>query len=156
MSELVRLAAEDEDDLQILSALLQDAIVFVGEMGFTPSTRRFALLAARFRWETPAHTKRGLFGRKTVADEPFERVRTGVHFDTVRKVRVTGIDQSETARVLELLAITAEEGEGGVTITLSFADGASVALDAEVIDAHLSDRSEIWRTPAKPEHALDD
>ena len=156
MSDMVRLRAEDQDDLNIVSALLQDAVVFVGEMGFTPSTQRFALLAARFRWEEKPHTKRGFLGRRTVADEPFERVRCGLHFETVRHARLTGIDQSQTARVLELLAITAENADHGVTITLNFADGASVALDAEVIDAHLSDTSEAWRTPAKPEHALDD
>lgn len=155
MSDLIRLKAEDVDDLNIISALLQDAVVFAGEIAFTPATRRFGLMAARFRWEEKPRTKRGLF-RKAVADEPFERVRCGLHFDTVRAVRRKGFGQDEPARVLELLAITAETTDQGVTLTLSFADGASIALDAEVIDAHVSDVSEPWRTPAKPEHALDE
>ena len=45
------LMAEDEQDLRILSALLQDAILPASEMSYDPRGRTLALLLNRFRWE---------------------------------------------------------------------------------------------------------
>ena len=47
---MLKLRAHDADDLQVMAALLQDAIVPVSEMLFLPNAKRFILVANRFRW----------------------------------------------------------------------------------------------------------
>jgi hypothetical protein len=51
--DLLRLLALDQEDLAIVSAHLQDAVVRVGDIAYLPKERRFALLARRFDWEAP-------------------------------------------------------------------------------------------------------
>ena len=44
--------AEDDDDLQVISAALQDAISTVGEIAYEPSrARRLTIALNRFCWE---------------------------------------------------------------------------------------------------------
>ena len=45
------LAAEDAEDLQIVSAKLQDAVAKVADLVWLPKARRFAALFNRFKWE---------------------------------------------------------------------------------------------------------
>ncbi len=53
MADPLKLRGEDEDDLAVISAVLQDALVAVGEMAYFPEEARFVLVANRFRWESP-------------------------------------------------------------------------------------------------------
>jgi len=54
----LRLMARDKEDLQVLSALIQDAIFPATEMTWDRKARRFALLLNRFRWEDADGTGR--------------------------------------------------------------------------------------------------
>ena len=49
---MVRLRALDAEDLQVVSALVQDAVVPGSEMRCDRKGRRFAALLNRFRWES--------------------------------------------------------------------------------------------------------
>ncbi|MGY9006559.1 MAG: DUF2948 family protein, partial [Alphaproteobacteria bacterium] len=49
--EPLKLRAIDSDDLDVLGAFLQDALVPVCDMQFIPDERRFVLVANRFCWE---------------------------------------------------------------------------------------------------------
>ncbi|MBV5335567.1 DUF2948 family protein, partial [bacterium] len=51
MNKPIKLRAEDEEDLAVISACLQDAILPVAEMCFERAARRFVLVANRFKWE---------------------------------------------------------------------------------------------------------
>ena len=51
MSERLQLRAVDADDLSILGAYLQDALVPVSDMCFLSAENRFVLVANRSRWE---------------------------------------------------------------------------------------------------------
>ena len=81
-----------------------------------------------------------------------ERIRAGVHFDSVLKVRTSGIDMADRAGLLPILAVVAEPSEDGHIVTLRFAAGAAVALTVECIDCRLSDIGEGWPTPNRPDH----
>ena len=70
MSRL-KLAAADAEDLEILSARLQDAVLKLKDVTWLPKKRRFAAVVNRLQWEE---------GGKT-------RVRAGLHFDGVLKVQ---------------------------------------------------------------------
>ena len=49
MAEL-KLIAFDVDDLAVLSAHLQDAVLKVGDIAYLPRERRFAAIGNRFDW----------------------------------------------------------------------------------------------------------
>ena len=47
----LRLIAFEVDDLQVISAMVQDAVLPACEMSWRLNQRRFSLLVNRFRWE---------------------------------------------------------------------------------------------------------
>ncbi len=147
MSEELRLSARDVEDLEVISAQMQDAVLKVGDLAHLPAARRFALVANRFRWES--ETKR----RSWFAKARHERVRAGLHFDNVMKVRTRNIAQDKPDGVLNLLAIRFEETDtpAGV-VTLVFSGGAEIRLDVEALEAHLSDLGLKRETPLAPRH----
>ena len=53
MTEL-KLIALDEEDLAVVSSLLQDAVVRVTDMTYLPAQKRFAAIVNRFVWEKAA------------------------------------------------------------------------------------------------------
>lgn len=144
MSEPLRLITLDEEDLAVVSAHLQDAIVKVKDMAFLPQTKRFALLAARFDW--PGITS----GKK-------ERCCTGLHFERVLKAALTGFDQSAGDTCLSLLSIRffPNDTPAGQVI-LTFSGGAAVKLDVECLEAQMHDLGPRWAAKAQPGHCLDE
>ena len=146
MTKDLRLAAEDAADLEIVSAALQDAVTHVRDLAFLPSTRRFACVMNRFRWEGEGGDR-----KKT-----HERVRAGLHFENVVSARARNIAQDRPDGVLNLLAIRFDElNPPSGLVTLVFSGGAEVQLEVEALDAHLSDLGLVWETPNRPEHDLD-
>jgi len=138
------LLAEDEEDLKIISAHLQDAVIRVGDMVYLPKRRRFAALLNRFCWEGCAEANIG------------ERVRAGVHFDGVLKVKSQNVRQDDPDAVVELLALKfTPSGEIGGTVEFLLAGGGRVRLEVESIDAALRDITEHWPAVARPEHKLE-
>ena len=146
MSRPLKLRAEDAEDLEVIAACLQEALVHVGEMTYLPRRRRFVVALNRFVWE----------GRGA-ADGDARRVRCGVHIDGVLAVRTRGFDLGDRQRLLELLTVQATSGEdGAATISLIFSGGASIALEVECIECSLTDLDEPWRALRRPEHPVDD
>jgi hypothetical protein len=144
----INLIAQEPEDLTIMSAVLQDAVLKVGDMAYRPRQHRFAAVFNRYRWEVEGRSR----PRRTGG----ERVRCGVHFNGVLGVRRQGIDQADPDQVLELLTIACEPGEeGAAELTLVFAGDAAIRLEVECIDAQLSDLSGPWQARARPEHELD-
>ncbi len=142
----LKLAAFDEEDLAVLSAHVQDAVLKVGDMVFLPQEGRFAIAMNRFIWEKAADGKR----------KAFERRRSALSFDRVRAVRSSRIDRDRPDAVVELLAVSFETADTPAgKVTLVFAGGGAVQLDVEVIEARLADLGAAWATSAKPEHDLE-
>lgn len=140
MAERLKLRAEDAEDLAVLSAVLQDALLPIGEMVFLPEEQRFVLVANRFCWECAAGT--GSTG--------FERILTGVTFDAVSAVKVKGFSPNDRDRILEVLAIVAEPG----AIRIDFSGDDCIRLEVDRIVCHLEDLGEPWPTPWRPQHPL--
>jgi hypothetical protein len=138
---LLRLRAEDDEDIAVFSAVLQDALVSVADIAFLPDEQRFLLVANRFRWERNVRSER----------TDFERIHTGFRADAVIAVKYRGFRRRDPDRLLELLAITAQDG----TITLEFAGDASVRLEVDRILCHLEDIGEPWPTRWRPDHPVD-
>ena len=139
----LRLRARDGDDLAVLSAALQDAIVPVHDMTFLRHERCFVMAVNRFCWEVPAQLLEG--------DEIWQRTLCGVRLQGIDSVKTRKLDLRDRSQMLDLLAITAEEGG----ILLSFAGDATLRLDGPGIDVLLEDRGEPWPTPQRPQHPED-
>jgi hypothetical protein len=140
----LKLMALDEEDLAVLSAHAQDALVPAKDLTFLPKERRFALVLSRFDWIAFTANRR-------------ERVIAGLHFDRVTKVSSFGIDRSEPELLLELLAIgfvptKAPAGE----VLLTFSGGAAIRLEVECVEAQMHDVGPRWTVDSCPEHKLDD
>jgi DUF2948 family protein len=138
----LKLRAEDVEDLAVISAFLQDALVPVSDMVFLPDEQRFVLVANRFMWERPPLDKKG----------HCERTLTGIAFDGVTAVRVRGFERSERDRILQVLAVRAVPG----SIIFEFSGDDAMRLESGQILCHLEDIGEPWPTPWRPRHALDD
>jgi hypothetical protein len=151
----LRLRAIDQLDLSVIAAHLQDAVAKVGDMGFDPKRRRFAILFNRFMWED-VQDDLGM-GPKPDHNAPYRRVRCAVHFEGVLRVQSSGMRLSEKEAVAELLTLKFEQrDEPGGIMSLTFAGGAALRLEVECLDAWLSDISAPWSTQRRPEHDTDD
>lgn len=140
----VRLQARDAEDLKVVSAMLQDAAIRVGDMAWLKRSRRFAFGGSRFRRETAG------------PDGPAERIGFGAHIDHVLAVAQRGIDQERRDDVLLLLAVTATEDEdGGAEFSLIFAGGGAINLRVECIDMCLADLGDPYPTRLRPAHDLE-
>lgn len=141
------LQAVTEEDLQVLSTLLQDAVFPVTEIAWRPGAREFALLLNRFRWEDrDAAERRG---------RPYERVQTVLRVGDVKKVSSQGIDRNDKDTILSLLTIAFEPGEDGTgRIVLTLAGDGAIALDVECIDATIKDVTRPYIAPSRqaPSH----
>ncbi len=138
----LKLLALDAEDLEVISATTQDAVIRVGDMGYARADKRFALLMNRFAWEAD--------GRQG------QRKRAALHFDRVDSVKAAGINLESVEGVLELLAIRyLPEGEGpdGV-VELAFAGGGTVRLGVECLEARMQDLGAAWAARLKPEHIV--
>ncbi|MBU1174539.1 MAG: DUF2948 family protein [Alphaproteobacteria bacterium] len=144
MTEL-KLIALDAEDLGIVSAQVQDAVLRVGDMGFARAEKRFALMLNRFDWTSVRGQGKAV------------RKRAALRFDHVAAARTAGFDPDAREGVLELLAVTFGETDAPAgTVTLEFAGGGSVALDVECIEARLHDLGAAWAAKAVPAHDLSD
>lgn len=142
----LKLMAIDAEDLEVISAHVQDAVLKVEDMGFAKSDRRFALVLNRFAWEASDGAK----GKG-------QRRRSGLHFNFVQSAEISGIDTNAREGVLELLALTftASDAPAG-EVLLSFAGGGTVRLQVECLEARLSDLGAAWSAKGRPAHKLED
>ena len=115
----LRLVAFDPEDLTVISALVQDAVVTVGEVGWLRQHRRFAALVNRFRWEGQTRTP--------------ERVRSMLVIEDVLAVKSQGVDPKDKDTVLSILSLSWEPGEDGtgrILVTLAGDGVLAVEVDA--------------------------
>ena len=137
MTAPLRLIARDEEDLNVVSAALQDAVARIGDIVFEGD--RLTVAFNRFRWEE---------GRR-------ERVRSALQLGCVRAVKSRRLRRDAKGAVVELLALSFEPGEApGGAVVFTFAGGGDLRAEVECIDAALADLSDPWPTPRKPEHSL--
>jgi len=140
----LKLIALDTEDLEIVSAHVQDAVVRTVDMGYARADRRFAMLMNRYDWTSDKPRGAGL------------RKRAAIHFDGVTHVAYAGFDPAAPEGVLNLLAITftATDAPSGI-VELSFAGGGTVRLTVDFLEARLADLGAAWAAAAKPSHSLD-
>ncbi len=143
----LRLRALDADDLAVISALVQDAVLSMGEVRWQTQKRRLALLLNRFRWEDLPRAERS--GR------PFERVQSVLAIEDVTRVATRGVDRADRDTILSILAIAFEPGEDGSgRVHLTLAGDGAIAADVEALEVILQDVTRPYIAPSKtrPSH----
>ncbi|WP_415183538.1 DUF2948 family protein [Phaeovulum sp.] len=141
------LRAEAADDLPVIAALVQDAVLPITEIRWDKGARKLALLINRFRWEDRPNAE----SRR----RPYERVRTLLVISDVTGVASQGIDRSETDTILSILDLSWEastDGTGQVILTLA-GDGA-IAATVECLAVDLRDVTRPYIAPSRkaPQH----
>ena len=139
----LRLLAEEPEDLEIISAAVQDAVVKAANLVYEARQRRFSLEINRFRWEEGT-------GKRREA----ERIRSLLAFDGVLGVKTRAITKADPEMILSLLQVTftPEADPPGGTVTLLFAGDGEIALTVEALDVTLMDSDYIWATRHTPSH----
>jgi hypothetical protein len=135
----LKLAAADAEDLEILSARLQDAAGKLKNFTWLPKKRRFVAVLNRLQWEKDGKT----------------RVRAGLHFDGVLKVQSSKVKLGAGEAVVSLLAVRFKPNDGedpGGVIEIVLAGGGMLRLTVECIDAELADMTAPWAARGTPDH----
>ncbi len=164
--ERLRLSARDADDLAVIAACVQDALVPAVDMAFLPTEKRFVLALNRFRWDlidagkvtvetgrrpSSGHGRDAPFWEQGDKGAAFERVLSGLRFESVVAVRTKGIDLKNRERILELLTIYLEPG----AVLLVFSGRAIIRLEIEELCCFLEDFGSSWPTRWRPRHPVD-
>jgi hypothetical protein len=139
---MLRLTALDVEDLAVISAHMQDAVLPAGDMRYEPKRKQFVLIANRFAWDQ--------------TEEP-QRRRTGLHFSRVLSVKTLNMRQLEKHEVLSLLSVTfAETDAPSGEVLLTFSEGATVRLAVECLEGQMADLGPAWAAKTVPSHPLDE
>ena len=138
----LHLRALDGEDLQVISALVQDAVLPVTEMKWDKGHRRFAMLLNRFRWEDIEAARQ--------RSRAYERVQALLVVDEVISVSSQGFDRADKDLVLSVLALTFEPSEDGAgRIELTLAGDGGIALQVEALDVTLKDVTRPYVAPSR-------
>ncbi len=144
----LKLRAKDGEDLKVVSAMLQDAIVPICDLAFLPGERRFVLIANRFRWEAEGDRAAGPTPDVPDGEPPYERTNCAVRFDGVDRVAYRDLDLTDRRQMLNLLALEVA-GDG---VLLHFSGGSCIRLVSPSLDCVLEDLGEPWPTGTRPRH----
>jgi hypothetical protein len=139
--EKLKLSALDAEDLDVISAAVQDSLVAVRDCAYFADEKRFVLLLNRFCWEADP-------GIET----QYWRTHSALVFNDVSAVHHHKIPTEQPDRVLELLLVAAENDN---SVTLRFAAGRAIRLEIGRLACHLGDVGEPWPTPWKPAHPVE-
>ena len=147
--EELKLVALDKDDIEVVSAHVQDALVRGADIFWQPREHRFVMALKRFDW-TNAVDVGGITGGNS-AD--YRRCSTALRFERVNACKYRNLDQARKDATLNLLAVEFAERNGPAgTITLTFSGGGAIRLDVECLEAELADLGEVYSATLCPDH----
>ena len=149
--EELKLVALDKDDIEIVSAHVQDALVKVADILWQPREHRFVVALNRFDWMNAADAR----GAKNPDDAApdYRRCRTALRFERVNACKCRDLDPLDKDAVLNLLAVEfAERDAPAGTVTLTFSGGAAIRLEVECLEAELVDLGEVFSAVLCPDH----
>ena len=139
----LKLIARTEEDLQVVSAHLQDSIVNISDIASLKKNKIFLMQLNRFMWED---VEKGVFRKN-------KRIRTGLKFENVLRVVSKNINQQIKDKFLDFLAIeTNITPDNNYEMKIIFAGDSVIRIVSEVIEVTLDDQGEAWDTKNKPKH----
>jgi hypothetical protein len=138
----VKLIALDEDDLAVISAHVQDAVVKADDIVWRQGDKRLVIGMSRPDWE------------QTLSGETSPpRLISALRFDRVLACRSRRIERDRPHARFEMVGVEFHAGAPpGGSVVLMFGDGAALRLDVECLECELVDLGEDGRegfaTPA--------
>ncbi len=139
----LKLIAKTVEDLRVVSAYLQDAIVNINDIANLKKNKILLLQLNRFMWED---VEKGVFRKN-------KRIRTILKFENVIKVKSKNIVLAGRDKFLDFLTIeTSQMINNNFEMKILFAGGSIIKITAEVIEVTLDDQGEAWDTKNKPKH----
>jgi Protein of unknown function (DUF2948) len=142
----LKLVALDQDDMEVVSAHVQDALVRVADIFWQPREHRFVMALNRFDWITATDAA-------AVRKPEYRRCRTALRFERVISCKCRGLDQSKKDARLNLLAVEfAERDAPAGLVMMTFSGGGVIRLEVECLEAELADLGEIFVADACPNH----
>jgi hypothetical protein len=142
----LKLVALDRDDVEVVSAHVQDALVRVADILWQPREHRFVMGLSRFDWI-------GAADARPAVKSDYRRCRTALRFERVLSCRCRNLDQTNKNAQLNLLAVEfeAHDPPAGV-VTMTFSGGGVIRLEVECLEAELADLGEIFVADGCPNH----
>lgn len=143
------LRATSAEDLGVIAALVQDAVLPAAEIRWDAKARRFVCLLNRFRWEDKDAAE--------AEKRPYERVQSVLAISGVLGVASQGFERHDADLVLSLLDLGFEPGaEGAGRVVLTLAGDGAIAATVECLEVDLRDvtrpyRAIAGRAPSHPE-----
>ena len=142
----LKLVAVDRDDIAVVSAHVQDALVRVADIFWQPRERRFVMALNRFDWVAAADSK-------TANGADYRRCRTALRFERVLSCKCRNLDQSNKDARLNLLAVEFSERDAPAGfVTMTFSGGGVIRLEVECLESELADLGEVFAADACPNH----
>jgi len=139
----LKLLATSEEDLKVISAHLQDAIVAIQETANLKKNRIFLIQLNRFMWED---VEKGVFRKN-------KRIRTILKFDNIISVSSKNINTGDKKNFLDFLTIESNLlPDKSYEIKLVFSGDCVIKIKAEVIDVTLDDQGSSWESKTQPKH----
>ena len=129
MTEAVKLIALDVDDLAVISAHVQDAVIKTTDIIWRQGEKRLVIGMSRLDWE---QTLQG--------ETKPRRLVSALRFDRVLACKSRNIDLDAPEERLELLGIDFHPAEPpGGSAVMMFANGGALRLDVECLECELAD-----------------
>ena len=139
----LKLIARTEDDLRVVSAHLQDAIVNINDIANLKKNKILLIQLNRFMWED---IEKGVFRKN-------KRIRTILKFENVIKVKSRNINLVDKDKFLDFLTIETQQMiDNNYEMKLLFAGNSILKVTSEVIEVTLDDQGQAWDTKHKPKH----
>ena len=139
----LKLIARTEEDLRVVSAHLQDAIVNVSDIANLKKNKIFLMQMNRFMWED---VEKGVFRKN-------KRIRSIIKIENVLNVHSKNINQSKKDKFLDFLTIeTNRMPDNNYEMKIVFAGDSIIKIISEVIEVTLDDQGEAWDTKNMPKH----
>jgi len=142
--DLLKFVVLDEEDLEVVSTHLQDAVVKVSDVHWRPQEKRLVVGLNRFDWESAQ------------ASEPeYRRRRAALRFERVLSCKCRDVNPSGKDATLSLLAVEFSESDAPAgLVTMTFSGGGMLRLEVECLEAELADLGPTWTTAACPVHVV--
>ncbi|MGB0844141.1 MAG: DUF2948 family protein [Alphaproteobacteria bacterium] len=168
----LRLRATSAEDTDVISTLMQDAIIRVRDIKFLKNESRFVGMFNRFRWELRSvELKSGELksGELSQVDAAYEdaayedvgeaeldaltagerqRAHAGLCLEHVTNVRSKNFPNDKPEAFMNLLSIIS----GDTSTTFLFADHVSIQVQHKKLDMFVEDFGEAWPTTWQPNH----
>ncbi len=140
--ERLYIKAINEQDCEVISALLQDSIFKISACDFDEKNRCLCLLLNRFCWE---------HSHKFNEEQCYHRVHSGLYIHNVINMKVNKNFRNQDYAYMNLLAVYASSKE----INLLFSGHKHLYIEVDDILIYLKDLHEKYPTLSIPIHNID-